>query len=276
MKKININFEKLSIHLFLIIGGLIMIFPFIWMFLTSIKTMGEATAIPVVFFPEKIVWNNYAKVNELLPFFKLYYNTALMIFIRVVTTTIFSAMAAYGFARIDFKFKNILFGLVILQMMVPSQIFIIPQYLIAANLRITNSVLGLALPGVVSAFGVFLLRQFFMTFPKDIEEAAIIDGANRFQIFYKIFLPLSKPGLSALAIFTTLFAWKELMWPFIVNSTADTLSISAGLATLNGQYFTNFPVLMAGSVISIAPIIILFLIFQKNFIKGISMTGTKG
>jgi len=276
MKKININFEKLSIHLFLIIGGLIMIFPFIWMFLTSIKTMGEATAIPVVFFPEKIVWNNYAKVNELLPFFKLYYNTALMIFIRVVTTTIFSAMAAYGFARIDFKFKNILFGLVILQMMVPSQIFIIPQYLIAANLRITNSVLGLALPGVVSAFGVFLLRQFFMTFPKDIEEAAIIDGANRFQIFYKIFLPLSKPGLSALAIFTTLFAWKELMWPFIVNSTADTLSISAGLATLNGQYFTNFPVLMAGSVISIVPIIILFLIFQKNFIKGISMTGTKG
>lgn len=276
MKKIGIDFEKIWVHLFLILGGVIMFFPFIWMFLTSIKTMGEATAVPVVFFPKDVVWSNYRRVNELLPFLKLYYNTALMILIRVVATTIFSAMAAYGFARIDFKFKNILFGLVILQMMVPPQIFIIPQYLIAAKLRITDSVWGLALPGIVSAFGTFLLRQFFMSFPKDIEEAAIIDGANRFQIFYRIFLPLSKSGLSALGIFTTLFAWKELMWPFIVNSTADTLSISAGLATLNGQYFTNFPVLMAGSVISIVPIVILFLIFQNNFIKGISMTGTKG
>ena len=199
----------------------------------------------------------------------------MVIIIRVLTSTLFAAMAAYAFAKIKFPGRNILFMFVLIQMMVPGQLFIIPQYLMVQKLGMLNSISALVFPGIVTAFGTFLLRQFFMSLPDEVEEAAIIEGANRWQIFWHVMLPLAKPGMISLSIFTALFAWKDLMWPLIVNADLDKMPLSAGLASLIGQFSTDYPVLMAGSVISIIPMIIVFIIFQRQFISGIAGTGGK-
>ncbi|MBN1501587.1 MAG: carbohydrate ABC transporter permease, partial [Spirochaetes bacterium] len=226
--------------------------------------------------PGKFRFDNYSEALSLLPFIKFYLNTFIMIAVRVAAAMFFSSIAAYAYGRMEFPGKNFLFFMVIMQLMVPPQIFIIPQYLIAAKLGWLNSIKALILPGIVSAFGVFLLRQFFMSLPSDIEEAAIIDGCNPWQIYLHIMLPLAKSGMIALGIFTSIFAWKDLMWPLIVNMSIEKMTLSAGLASLQGQFLTNYPVLMAGAVIAIWPMILIFLVFQKQFIEGIAMSGIKG
>lgn len=267
--------NKVIIHTALIIGSLIMIMPFVWMALTSVKTLSESMAIPPVLFPEVSQWRNFPEILEKLPFMSFYLNTLLMIIGRVAFALMFSSMAAYAFARIDFPFRNFLFSVVLVQMMIPSQIFITPQFLLAQQLGMLDSVSGLILPGLVSAFGTFLLRQFFMSLPDELEEAAFLDGANIWQIFFKIMLPLARSGLVALGIFTALFAFKDLMWPLIVNISENKMPLSAGLATLQGQYTTNYPELMAGSLLAIWPMLVIFILFQKKFIEGIATSGGK-
>lgn len=272
----NLNIKtKTLIHVILILGAIVMILPFVWMILTSGKTVAESTSLPPQIFPEIFRWQNYTKVWNALPFVGFFINTALMIFFRIITSTLFSAMAAFAVAKLEFPGKNIFFMIVLTQMMIPAQIFLTPQYLLVQNLGLLNTVSALVIPGVVSAFGTFLLRQFFMKLPDELMEAATIDGANIWQIFYKIYLPLAKSGLVSLAIFTSLFAYKDLMWPLIVNMSQNKMTLSAGLASLQGQYATNYPELMAGSVIAIIPMVILYMIFQKRFIQGIATTGGK-
>ena len=212
---------------------------------------------------------------KILPFASFYVNTLLMMVGRVVGSVLFSAMAAYACARLKFPGKNIFFGLVLFQMMIPGQLFIIPQFLIVQKLGLLNTVSALVVPGLVSAFGTFLLRQFFMGLPNDLEEAAKLDGCTIWQTFYKIMLPLSRSGLIALGIFTSLFAFKDLMWPLIVNMSIDKMTLSSGLASLQGQFATNYPQLMAGSLLAIWPMLLLFIIFQKKFIEGIATSGGK-
>ena len=259
----------------LLVGAVVMVFPFIWSILTSFKSLSESLQFPPEFLPDS--WNpvNYADVWEQLPFVNFFINTALMILLRVIFATVFSAMAAYAFARMTFPFKNVLFILVLMPMMVPSQIFVLPQYLIATKIHISNTVMALVMPGMASTFGIFLLRQFFMGIPDELEEAAILDGCNPGQIFIKIMFPLIKPGLVSLAIFTALFGYKDLLWPLIVNTSIEKMPLSSGLAMLQGQYTTNYPQLMAGAVIAIIPMVILFLVFQKQFVEGIATTGSK-
>ena len=255
--------SKILIHFALILTALFMVIPFIWMLLTSFKTLPEALAVPPKIMPKSFHFKNYKDAVSLLPFFKFYFNTIIVIVIRVVISTFFAAMAAYGFARIKFPGRDILFMFVLIQMMVPGQIFIIPQYLMVQRLGMLNSISALVFPGIVTAFGTFLLRQFFMGLPDELEEAAVIDGANKWQIFVHVMLPLARSGMISLSIFTALFAWKELMWPLIVNADIEKMPLSAGLAQLIGQFATNYPVLMAGSVLAIIPMIIIFVIFQK-------------
>ncbi|MEK4948726.1 carbohydrate ABC transporter permease [Carnobacterium sp. FSL W8-0810] len=267
--------SKLFIHIVLIIGSIIMILPFVWMFLTSGKTIPETTSIPPTILPESFQWVNYKNVWNVLPFVAFFLNTGIMIVVRVVTSTLFSAMAAFAVAKLEFPGKNLFFWMVLTQMMIPSQIFLTPQYLLVQNIGMLNTVTALIIPGIISAFGTFLLRQFFMKLPDELMEAATIDGANIWQVFAKIYLPLAKSGLVSLAIFTTLFAYKDLMWPLIVNISQEKMTLSAGLASLQGQFTSNYPQLMAGSVISIIPMVILYIIFQKQFIQGIASTGGK-
>lgn len=263
------------IHVLLILGALTMVIPFVWMILTSGKTISESTMVPPTIFPEKFQWENFRSVWTLFPFFTFYWNTFLLVVGRVFFSLLFSAMAAYACARLKFPGRDLFFGMVLIQMMIPGQIFITPQYLLIQKLGLLNTVSALIIPGMVSAMGTFLLRQFFLSLPDALEEAAILDGASIWQIFFKIMLPLAKSGLIALGIFTALFAFKDLMWPLIVNTSVDKLTLSAGLASLQGQYATNYPQLMAGSLLALWPMIVLFLIFQKQFISGIATTGGK-
>lgn len=264
------------LHIILIIGACIMILPFLWMVLTSLKTVSESTSMnPFVFFPASLQWDNYKTVIEQNDFLKLYVNTFAMMFYRVLCAVLFSAMAAYAFARLNFPGKNFLFGLVLFQMMVPAQIFVIPQYLMVDKIGMRNTVFALVFPGLVSAFGTFLLRQFFMGLPKELEESARLDGCNIWQTFWKIMLPLTKSGLVALGIFTALFSFKDLMWPLIVNSTSDSATLSSALAKISSAYSVNYPQLMAAAVLAIWPMMLIYIIFQKQFIEGIATSGGK-
>lgn len=259
----------------LIAGSITMIFPFAWMFLTSFKTQAESMAIPPQIFPANWNFDNFTKALESLPFWNLYLNTLLLILFRVICAVVFSSMAGYAFAKLEFPGKNLLFALVLMQMMLPSQIFIIPQYQMLADMGMTNSIFALVFPGLVSAFGTFFLRQAYLGLPDELAEAAYLDGCTKWQTFTKVLLPLTKSSMAALAIFTAVFAYADLMWPLICNTDLNMMTLSAGLSTLNGQYTTNFPVLMAGSLLAMIPMVILYLLFQKQFIEGIAMTGGK-
>ena len=259
----------------LIIGSVIMIFPFVWMILTALKSMSESVRIPPTFFPEVPYFENFQYALTSLPFGKLYINTALMVLGRVVCAIVFSSMAGYAFAKLHFKGKNVLFALVLIQMMMPSQIFVIPQYEMLSKVGMTESIFALIFPGLVSAFGTFFLRQAYMGIPDEIAEAAYLDGCNQWQAFYKVLFPLTGSAIAALTIFTAVFAYADLMWPLVVNTDINLMTLSSGLATLKGQFTTNYPVLMAGSLLAMIPMVVLYLIFQKQFIQGIAMTGGK-
>jgi multiple sugar transport system permease protein len=245
------------------------------MILTSSKTVSESMQVPPSILPAHLILDNFKEAIASLPFVNMYINTGLMILFRVLFAVVFSSMAGYAFAKLKFKGKNILFGIVLMQMMLPSQIFIIPQYQMVAKLGLANSIFALVFPGLVSAFGTFFLRQAYMGIPDEIGEAAYLDGCNQWQSFVKVMFPLTGSSIAALSVFTAVFAYGDLMWPLVVNSDLKMMTLSSGLATLRGQFSTNFPVLMAGSLLAMLPMVILYLIFQRQFIEGVAMTGGK-
>lgn len=272
----NERINAVIVQVFLILISITMLVPFIWMVLTSFKTVTEATQVnPFVIFPK--VWRTdaFKSVMENMNFILLYKNTLLMIVFRVLCAVVTATTAGYAFARLNFKGKNFAFSLVLFQMMVPSQIFLIPQYLMISKMNMLDTMFALVFPGLVTAFGTFLLKQAFMSLPRDLEEAARLDGCNIGQTFLFVMLPLARSSMVALGIFTSLFAYKELMWPLIVNKDKALLVLSSALAQMQGQYLIKFPELMAASLIACVPMIIIFLIFQKQFIQGIATSGGK-
>lgn len=270
------NTKKLFVHLALLLGVGVTVFPFLWMVLTSFKTVGEAMQIPPTFFPKQFLVDAYGQIVTALPFARVYLNTIISTVVTTIVQVMFCSMAAYAFARIEFPFKNAIFVLILSVLMVPGQIFLIPQYQIIQKLGLLDTIPALFLPNLFSAFGTFLLRQFFMSLPKELEEAALLDGCNRYQIFWKIMLPLTKPGIVSLVIFTAKFAWNDFMWPLIVNTSPKMMTLGPALSTLQGQYTTKYPMQMAGAVMAVIPIIVLFFIFQKQFIEGVAQSGIKG
>lgn len=268
--------RKLLIHIVLLLGLGITIFPFFWMVLTSFKTTGEAMQIPPTIFPKKFINVAYSQIVSSLPFARIYLNTILSTVITVLAQLVFCAMAGYAFARIKFPFKNTIFILLLSVLMVPGQIFLIPQYLIIQKMGLLDTIPALFIPNLFSAFGTFLMRQFFLSLPEELEEAAIIDGCSRYQIFWRIMLPLVKPGLVTLSIFTFKFAWNDFMWPLIVNTSPKNMILGPALSTLQGQYTSQYPMQMAGAVLAVIPVIAVFFIFQKQFIEGVAQSGIKG
>ena len=271
--------KKLStfvIHAVCVLVSITMLIPFLWMVLTAFKSVPESTQVdPFIIFPT--VWRTeaFTAVMENMNFMLLYKNTLLLIFFRVLCAVLTATLAGYAFARLNFKGKNVMFSLVLFQMMIPSQIFIIPQYIMVSKIGALNSIFGLVFPGLVTAFGTFLLKQAYMTLPKDLEEAARLDGCNIPQTFVFIMAPLARSSMVALGIFTAVFAFKDLMWPMIVNTEKDMLTLSSALAKMQGQYATNFPQLMAASLIACLPMIVIYVIFQKQFIERIATSGGK-
>ena len=268
--------RKLLIHIILLLGLGITNFPFFWMVLTSFKTTGEAMQIPPTIFPKKFITVAYSQIVSSLPFARIYLNTILSTVITVLAQLVFCAMAGYAFARIKFPFKNTIFILLLSVLMVPGQIFLIPQYLIIQKMGLLDTIPALFIPNLFSAFGTFLMRQFFLSLPEELEEAAIIDGCSRYQIFWRIMLPLVKPGLVTLSIFTFKFAWNDFMWPLIVNTSPKNMILGPALSTLQGQYTSQYPMQMAGAVLAVIPVIAVFFIFQKQFIEGVAQSGIKG
>ncbi|MGL4982504.1 MAG: carbohydrate ABC transporter permease [Treponemataceae bacterium] len=271
--KKNYSFQ---IYFVLILVTTTMLVPFIWMILTAFKSITESTSVnPFVIFPSVWRWDAFITVTNNMDFFILYQNTLLFIFFRVMCAVLTATMAGYAFARLSFKGRDFCFSLILFQMMVPAQIFIIPQYLILSKINMLNSMFALVFPGLVTAFGTFLLRQRFLELPKELEEAALLDGCNVGQTFFHVMFPLTQSSMVALGIFTSVFAFKDLMWPLIVNIDKDKLVLSAALAKMQGQYGVKFPELMAASLIACVPMIVIYIIFQRKFIEGIATSGGK-
>ena len=269
--------NKILMHLVLIIVSIIMLVPFAWMILTALKTNQESISVnPFYIFPHNgWHWENFGTVWKSYNFVVLYKNTLLMIFFRVVCAVLTATMAGYAFGRLNFPGKKALFSLVLIQMMVRAQIFIIPQYLMVSKLGMLNTQFGLVFPGIVTAFGTYLLKTGYEGLPKDLEEAANIDGCNVGQRFLRIMMPLTQSSMVSLGIFTAVFAFKDLMWPMIVCTNANTTTLSAGLAKMQGQYGSEYPTMMAAATLAVLPMVIIYVIFQKQFVEGIATSGGK-
>ena len=266
-----------TIHFFMIIGSLCMITPFAWMVLTAMKTKSEAISVNPFYILPASGWHieNFVEVWKSYNFLQLYGNTLMMIALRVLCACLTATLAGYAFGRLKFPFKNVLFALVLIQMMVPGQIFIIPQYLIVSRLHMMNTQFALLVPGAVTAFGTYLCKQSYQSLPASLEEAAELDGCNIGQRFLLVMLPLTRSSLVSLGIFTALFAYKDLMWPMIVCPRTDATTLTAALARLQGQFTSNYPQIMAGAVMAVVPMLIIYLIFQKQFVEGIATSGGK-
>ena len=266
--------SRCIIYILLILTSFTMIVPFAWMFLTAFKTMGEATAInPLVIFPAEWRMENFQWVMQTQNFVRLYGVTVAMIIGRVIAAVLTATLAGYAFARINFVGKNIVFTLVLLQMMVPVQVFTIPQFQMVSALGQLDTMFSLLFPGLVTAFGTFLMRQAYKSLPKDLEEASILDGCNIPQTFLFIMAPLVKSSMVALGIFTAIFAYRELLWPLIAQNRI--MPLSGALAMMQGQHFTHFPRLMAAAMLASIPMIVIYLAFQKHFVEGIAASGSK-
>jgi multiple sugar transport system permease protein len=247
---------------------------------TSLKGRAEVFAFPPTFIPEILRWDNYSKVFSTFPFFSYMRNTAVVAISITLIQLLVSATAAYAFARMEFKGRTALFFLYLGTMMVPGQVTLIPAYIMMTDkfLALKGSLMALILPGGLGgvAFGTFMLRQFMLGIPKELEEAAIMDGASPFLIFYKIILPLSKPALATLAVFTFMGSWNDFLWPLLMLDKPELQTLTVGLATLQTRWGTRWPEMMAGSLVSIIPILIITLLAQRYFIRGIVVSGLKG
>lgn len=270
-------------HILLITVSMLSIFPFLWLISTSLKGAGENIfAYPPNFFPSDFTFENYIGVWHKVNFLKYFFNSFVVAFFTVILNLIFSSMAAYPLARMEFKGKKAAFFGVLATIMIPFQAIMLPIYLIILKLNLIDSAgavpgyLGLILPFAVSAFGIFLMRQAFLAIPKEMEEAAIVDGCNSWQIFFKVLLPMVKPTLAILAIFTFIGSWGEFLWPSIVLSDEKMFTLPVGINNLQGIFSSNWRYIAAGSIISIIPIIIFFLSLQRYFIAGENEGAVKG
>lgn len=260
----------------ILIGGVVItLAPFIWMLLTSFKSQVEAVMIPPTLLPQNWITTSYTTLTEKLPFVAMYGNTIFTSCMIVAGQLLFCALAGYAFARIRFPGRDLIFALCLSVLMVPSSFFILPQYIIIQKLNLLNTVTAIILPNLFSAFGTFMMRQFFLSLPAELEEAARIDGCGRLRIFGLIMLPLVGPGLVSLGILTLRFAWNNLMWPMVVNTSTNKMTLAAGLSYLQGQYLADYPAIMAGALLAVIPLIIIFAVFQKQFIDSIAFTGIK-
>jgi len=260
----------------LLLGSAAMLVPFLWMVSTSFKADSEIFAYPPIWIPETILWQNYPKVLELLPFQRYLINTTFVSTTVTALEVVTSSLAAYAFARLPFPGRDRLFLIYLATLMVPGQVTIIPNFLLMSWFGWTNSYLALIIPAAFTAFGTFLLRQFFLSIPVELEQAARIDGCGYFGIYRHIILPLSGPALATLTIFVFMTQWNSFLWPLIVTNSDNYRTLTVGLSYFRDEYTTQFNYLMAGTVMNVVPILIVFAFLQRYFVRGIALTGLTG
>jgi multiple sugar transport system permease protein len=263
-------------HVVLILGSLVMMFPFLWQVKMAFSSQAEIQSIPPDLLPSKLQWSNFSEVFQRLPFLDQFWVSVAVTVGRTVGQLVLCSMAGYAFARMPFRFKGVMLALILSILMVPSQVYLIPQYQIIQQLGWLNSIQGIVAPGIFSAFGTFLMMQFFRSIPVELEEAAKLDGCNPWQAFWRVVLPVAKPGLISLAIITVLASWADLLWPLVVTSAPEEMPLAVGMATLSGYQGQISPgVMMAAALMAMAPVLILFVILQRRVVEGIAFSGLK-
>ncbi len=266
--------ERSLIITLMVIGGVMVSIPFIWMISSSFKPESEVLAIPPTLFPEDPTFENYIKLFTTMNFAVYLKNTIIVVLCSFVGL-LFNAMAGYGFAKYQFKGREKIFYLVLATMMIPGQVTMIPVYLLLNEMGLTNTMTGIVLPGLAVAFSIFLFRQFMTTIPNDLIEAARLDGAGEFYIFFRLVIPIAKPIFAVQGILTFIAGWNSFLWPLIIANDESLYTLSVGLSLLQGQYANNFALQMAGAAFMVVPIIIIFSFFQKYIVEGFTMSGIK-
>jgi len=267
---------NLLTHAVLVGGAVVMLVPFFWMITTSLKEMWEVFTPEMNWLPEVPVWQNYLDAWMYAPFGRYYFNTAFVSITVVVAQLIICGMAAFALSRLEFPGRDVIFLGVLGTMMLPGTLMTVPSYLILNWLGWIDTYYALIIPPLFNAFGIFLLRQFFMTIPKELDDAAIIDGCNRFGILWRVILPLSKAAFATVAIFTFMGQWNSYVWPLIVTNSEEMRMISVGISMFKDQFSTQWTLMMAASTTATLPLLIVFFFAQRYFIEGITLTGMKG
>jgi multiple sugar transport system permease protein len=263
-------------HLVLFPLAFLMLIPMIWMIITSLQTLNETRHFPPILVPSSIQWQNYTEVLQRAPFARWFLNTLVVTVVVVAGNLLFCSLAGYAFARIKFFGRDVVFILVLATLMIPFQVIMIPTFIIVRKLGLIDTLGALIVPNLAGAFGIFLLRQFFRSLPIELEEAARIDGASRLGVLFKIVLPLSGPVLATVAVITFLWTWNDFLWPLITIYNPDNMTLQLGLTTFQGAHQTNTHLLMAANVMSVIPVLFLFFVAQRFFIRGIATSGLKG
>jgi len=264
-----------ALHILLIVAGLVALAPFVWMLSTSLKGASEVLSATPTFWPEAWRWQNYLDVFEQVPFGRFYLNTVFVTVCKVFGQVLLAALAAFAFARVRFPGRNVLFIAVLAVMMVPSQVTLVPNYILMKYFGWLDSYQGLIVPGLFSAFGTFLLRQYYLTLPQSLIDAATLEGCNPLQVFWHIALPLSRSILIAFGVLTTLWNWNDFLWPLIITNSTDMQLLSVGIAYFQGQFVSNFAVMMAAAALATLPMVIVFSLAQRYLVEGITMSGLK-
>ncbi|WP_349408481.1 carbohydrate ABC transporter permease [Pseudalkalibacillus sp. SCS-8] len=273
-RTVSMKIEKTIVSLLLIIGGILVSIPFLWMVASAFKPSSEVLQFPPTLFPENPTVENFVQLFERLNF-AVYLKNTIIIVVLSFGGLLLNAMAGYGFAKFNFKGREPIFYLVLATMMIPAQVTMIPVYLILNELGLTNTMTGIVLPGLAAAFSIFLFRQFMTTIPMDLIEAARLDGAGEFYIFFKLIIPIAKPIFAVQGILTFIGAWNSFLWPLIIANDESLYTLSVGLSLLQGQYASNYGLQMAGAAFMVIPIIIIFSFFQKYIVEGFTMSGLK-
>ncbi|QIN83288.1 ABC transporter permease subunit [Rubrobacter tropicus] len=272
---LGVAIANVAYYALMIVLAVVFLLPLIWMFVSSLKPESEVLVIPPSFFPTEIRWQNYVDVFGIIPVF--FYNSAKLAFLNVVGILLTSSLAGYAFARLEFAGRDLVFTLLLATAIIPSIVYLIPQYIVFRELGWIDTHLPLWVPRVLTpVFATFLMRQYFKTMPKDLEDAARIDGASTFAIYWRIMLPQTKPALAAIGVFTFLESWNDLFGPLIFLNSQDLQTLPVALAQFQGEYFTQVSLLMAAATVSVIPVLIVYLFAQKYFVQGITMTGLKG
>lgn len=278
MKKLSAPLVSSVSFLIVLAGAALMILPFLWMLSTSLKPEAKVFASPPQWIPDPIQWSNFSKSLSVLPFGVYYRNTVIITAATILGDVLTAALVAYGFARFRFPGRGVLFVLVLSTIMLPVQVMIIPRFILFKELRWIDTFIPIILPAFLggSAFYIFLLRQFFLTIPRELDDAAKIDGLGTLGIFSRIMLPLSKPSLAIVAIFSFLYNWNDFFSPLIFLNSESKYTLALGLNFLKGHFFSTVSLLMAAAVLAMVPCLLLFFVAQKYFIQGVVFTGVKG
>lgn len=263
-------------YLVLVGGAFIMVFPFVWMMIASLMTAGEIQLRPPVWLPSTPQFNNYAELVESIPIARLYFNSLFTSGIIVFGVLLSSSLAGFAFAKYRFPGRELLFYLILATMMIPFFVTLIPVFFIVRQLGWIDTYQGLVVPGLTSAYGIFLMRQFMITVPDEIIDAARIDGASELSIYWRIVLPLIKPALATLGTFVFIGAWNNFLWPLLVLNSRELMTLPLGINSLRSLYADNTNLLMAGTALSVLPMLFVFIYLQRYFIQGIALTGLKG